>query len=135
MKTTTSIDKAIHHWGEVAPLLRPACSEDEYRDLVAALDRVLDAGGAEEGTALAMLADYLGNRVAEWEERDRMPPAASGVEMLRHLMREHGLRQSDLTELGSQGVVSEILNGRRELNLRQVRALAARFGVPAQWFL
>ncbi len=30
-----------------------------------------------------------------------------------YLMEEHGLRQSDLPEIGSQGVVSEILNGKR----------------------
>jgi HTH-type transcriptional regulator/antitoxin HigA len=38
-------------------------------------------------------------------------------------------------EIGSQGVVSEILTGKRELNLRQVRALGERFGVSAATFL
>jgi len=50
-------------------------------------------------------------------------------------MGEHGLRQSNLPEIGSQSVVTEVLSGRRELNLRQIRALAARFGVPEQVFL
>jgi HTH-type transcriptional regulator/antitoxin HigA len=31
-------------------------------------------------------------------------------------------------------VVSEVLNGRRELNVRQIRALAARFGVATSVF-
>ena len=57
-----------------------------------------------------------------------MPPV-SGVDVLRYLMEEHDLRQSDLPEVGSQGVVSEILGGKRELNVRQIRALAERFGV------
>lgn len=48
---------------------------------------------------------------------------------------EHGLRPSDLTEVGSQGVVSEILTGKRELKLRQVRALAARFSVSPAPFV
>jgi HTH-type transcriptional regulator/antitoxin HigA len=50
-------------------------------------------------------------------------------------MAQHGLRQADLPEIGSQGVVSEILAGRRELNLRQVRALAERFGVSPATFI
>ncbi|MCD8517956.1 MAG: helix-turn-helix domain-containing protein [Burkholderiaceae bacterium] len=50
-------------------------------------------------------------------------------------MQQHGLKQKDLPEVGSQGVVSEILSGRRELNVRQVRALAKRFGVSAKTFL
>jgi HTH-type transcriptional regulator/antitoxin HigA len=50
-------------------------------------------------------------------------------------MDEHNLRQSDLPEVGSQGVVSEILSGKRELNVRQIRALAARFGVSPAVFV
>jgi HTH-type transcriptional regulator/antitoxin HigA len=50
-------------------------------------------------------------------------------------MDQHGLRQADLPEVGSQGVVSEVLAGRRELNTRQIRALAKRFKVGAGTFL
>ena len=50
-------------------------------------------------------------------------------------MAEHDLRQADLPEVGSQGVVSEILSGKRELNVRQIRALAGRFGVSAAVFV
>ena len=50
-------------------------------------------------------------------------------------MDVHGLRQSDLPEIGAQSVVSAILAGRRSLNVRQVKALAARFGIPAANFL
>ena len=62
-------------------------------------------------------------------------PKACGVEVLRYLMEEHGLRQADLPEIGSQGVVSEILSGKRELNLRQIRELAKRFHVSPAVFV
>jgi HTH-type transcriptional regulator/antitoxin HigA len=55
--------------------------------------------------------------------------------MLKYLMEPHGVRQADLAEIGSQGVVSEILSGKRQLNLRQIRALAARFHVLPSVFL
>lgn len=55
--------------------------------------------------------------------------------MLRFLMEEHDLAQSDLSEVGSQGIVSEILNGKRELNVRQIRALAKRFHVSPAAFI
>ncbi|MCE7920859.1 MAG: hypothetical protein DCC59_16705 [Chloroflexi bacterium] len=45
------------------------------------------------------------------------------------------MRAADLAEIGSQGVVSEILNGKRELNVRQIRALAERFNVSAAVFV
>jgi len=50
-------------------------------------------------------------------------------------VEKHGLKQSDLREIGSQGVVSEILNGKRDLNLRQIRALSKRFGVSTATFV
>jgi hypothetical protein len=45
------------------------------------------------------------------------------------------LVDSDLPEIGSQGVVSETLAGNRELNLRQVRALSESFAVSAATFV
>jgi HTH-type transcriptional regulator/antitoxin HigA len=131
----THINDAITHWPHVAPLLQPARTEAEYEALVEALDAVLDAGGADESHPMARLADYLGDLVAQWEERDLMPDSATPLEVLRFLMAQHGLKQVDLPEIGSQGVVSEIMHGKRTLNLRQARALAERFGVSAQVFL
>ncbi|MFQ5787607.1 MAG: hypothetical protein ACE5H1_06455 [Thermodesulfobacteriota bacterium] len=32
------------------------------------------------------------------------------------MIEEHGLKQNDLKEIGSQGVVSEIMSGKRNLN-------------------
>ena len=64
--------------------------------------------------------------------------SASGAKpgaVLKFLMREHGLRQSDLPEIGSQGVVSEVLAGKRDLNARQIKRLAKRFGVSPAVFI
>jgi len=56
--------------------------------------------------------------------------------VLRAMMDQQGLTQSELAqEPGSQGVVSEILSGKRETNLRQMRALAVRFSVPVTAFV
>ncbi len=62
-------------------------------------------------------------------------PASSGVDTLHFFMEEYGLTQSDLPEVGSQGVVSEILSGKRELNVRQIRVLAKRFHVSPAVFI
>ncbi len=69
-------------------------------------------------------------------EAEHVPiPAAKPADVLRFLMREHDLRQSDLTEIGSQGVVSEVLTGKRELNARQIKRLAKRFNVSQAVFV
>ncbi|MDO9011487.1 MAG: transcriptional regulator [Gallionella sp.] len=129
------LEIAMQHWSYVAPLLQPARNEQEYADLVEALDAALDAGGADQAHPLARLADYLGELVAEYEAKDEMPPAATGAEALRYLMQRDNLRQSGLPELGSQGVVSELLSGRRDFNARQAKAMAERFGISAALFL
>jgi HTH-type transcriptional regulator / antitoxin HigA len=52
------------------------------------------------------------------------------------LMAQNSLKQSDLIrEIGSQSVVSEVLNGKRIVNGRQAKALAARFAVSSDLFL
>ena len=51
-------------------------------------------------------------------------------------MEQQSLKQTDLSgEIGGQSVVSDILNGKREINARQAKALGARFGVSAAAFL
>ena len=128
------LDVALAHWGYIAPLLTPPETETEYRALVESLDAVLDAGGADESHPLAGLAAMVGDLIAAYEQTHYpMPRAMSGVEALQFLMKRDDLRQSDLPEIGNQAKVSEILSGKRTLNLRQVRLLAARFGVP--WIL
>ena len=116
--------------------MRPLRNERDYKAAVRAMDELLDAGGADEAHPLADLVALVGEFVDEYEKRkNRVLPEATGVEALRFLMEQHGLRQSDLPEIGSQGVVSEILSGKRELNARQIRALAERFDVGASVFL
>lgn len=131
----TRLDTALAHWDYVAPLLTPPDSDADYQALVEALDAILDAGGADEAHPLAGLAALVGDLVADYEARRYpMPDAMSAVETLAFLMAQHGLRQSDLPEIGNQAKVSEILAGKRTINLRQATALARRFGVQIEVF-
>ena len=56
MTLNERVDEAIRHWPHVAPLLTPVRDRADYEALVAALDRVLDAGGAEEDRPLGRRA-------------------------------------------------------------------------------
>jgi HTH-type transcriptional regulator/antitoxin HigA len=110
-------------------------SEKDYRKAVAILDEILDEIGEDEEHPLADLAEALALFIHSYEESHAKIPEAGGPEILKSLMKEHGLTQSDLPEIGSQGVVSEILSGARELNVRQIRRLAKRFGVSPAVFV
>lgn len=122
------------HWAPIAPILSIR-NEREYAQAVKRMHHLVDEIGDDERHPLYGLLDTLGTVIHAYEEVHHAMPAVNGVQMLRYLMEEHGLKQADLSEIGSQGVVSEILNGRRELNTRQIRALAKRFGVSPAVFL
>lgn len=124
----------LDHWAALEPILTIR-NEDEYDRAVATLNELLDEIGTDEEHPLYGLLDTLGTMIAAYEDANLELPEASGGETLAYLMEEHGLRQSDLPEVGSQGVVSEILSGKRELNMRQIRALAERFGVSPAVFI
>lgn len=123
-----------HHWATIRPLLTIR-NEREYDAAVKRLNDLLDEIGTNERHPLYGLLDTLGTLIHAYEEKHQPMPNASSTDMLRHFMEEHGLAQSDLSELGSQGVVSEILSGKRELNVRQIRALAKRFHVSPAVFV
>jgi HTH-type transcriptional regulator/antitoxin HigA len=129
------IKQAAEHWRFVSPLLRKPKNETDYDLLVTSLDELLDLIGDDESNPLASLAAIIGDLIEAYDHEHRPIPVASGVDVLRYLMREHGLSQSELPGVGAQSVVSEILSGKRRLNLRQIRWLAERFGVSLDTFI
>ena len=69
------------------------------------------------------------------KEHEGISEVAKPVDVLAFLMEQHGLKQADLPEIGAQSVVSDVLGGKRLLNLRQVSALSKRFGISADAFI
>ena len=127
-------EDAQRHWAAISPLLSIR-SEEDYDLAVERLNNLLDEVGTDESHPLYTLLDTLGTLIHAYEEQHYPMPECSGVDVLRFLMDEHGLTQSDLSEVGSQGVLSDILRGKRVLNVRQIRALAKRFQVSPAVFV
>ena len=103
---------------------------------IAHLDSLLAVGAEQEGHPLSGLVDILSDQIERYEsERFAGYGKATGLDALKFMMAEHGLTQAGLREVGTQGVVSEILAGKRKLNLRQAKALAKRFHVGLEVFV
>jgi len=109
--------------------------DDGYARMVKLADTLIDSGLARDGGELSELFAWISGLISDYDEIHHRLPLASPIDMLRFFMEQHGLNQSNLPEIGSQGVVSEILAGRRMLNARQIAALVARFGVSADVFI
>ena len=108
-------------------------NEQDYDRAVERLNTLLDEVGTDERHPLYSLLDTLGTVLHAWEEQHHAMPEFGGSDVLRFFVEEHNLSQ--LPEVSSQGVVSEILSGKRELNVRQIRALSKRFGVSPSVFV
>ena len=133
----TVVAEIISHFQALSSVipLRTIRTEHDYDQAVAALNQLLDAGAANEKHPLADLANTLGALINEYDDVHYPARDISPLAMLRFLMDQNRLTQSGLPEIGTQGVVSEILNGKRDLNVRQIKALSERFHVPPSAFV
>lgn len=82
------------------------------------------------------LVELLTLLIEDFERKSDPVHDATPIEVVRHLMEAHDLRQKDLTDVfGSESIVSEVLRGKRELTKDHIKRLSARFGVsPAVFF-
>jgi len=125
----------IDNFEQTAKFLFVPTNDDEYNRLVELLDELTDIVRDDETHPLINLMDVVGVLIATYESEHVPEPVSDPISVLKYFMAEYNLKQKDLVELGSQGVVSEILSGKRELNVRQIKALSERFNVPASVFV
>jgi HTH-type transcriptional regulator/antitoxin HigA len=130
-----ALKNAIKHWNFIAPLVKRPRNDKEFTCLVTQLDELLDIIGDDENHHLMSLVDFLSHLIASYEEEHHQQSIGKGIDALKFLMASHQLTQSDLPEIASQGVMSEILQGKRLLNLRQIKLLAKRFRVNSSTFI
>ncbi len=73
--------------------------------------------------------------VEDFESRHFPVPEATPLEIIRHLMEAHHLRQKDLIDVfGTESIVSDVLNGKRDLAKEHIRRLSQRFHVSPSVF-
>jgi HTH-type transcriptional regulator / antitoxin HigA len=128
-------DIAIH-WvalHEALGIGSPISDEAQYERVLDFVERIFDDVALDPEHPLGGLVELLADQLREYEDRMHpWPDTSTPATVLASLMDEHGLKQSDLPEVGAQSVVSAVLAGKRALNLRQVKALAKRFSVPLE---
>ena len=122
-------------WPDIQPIFSVPHNKKDYNKLVNLLDSLIDEVGNNENHPLTSLMETIGSLIETYESQYIDEIEGDPVDTLNALMVEHGLKQSDLTEIGSQGVVSEILSGKRQLNVRQIKILSKRFKVSPAVFI
>lgn len=84
----------------------------------------------------AAIYNLLTILIVEYEREQYPDPELEPLEFLKGCMDLHNYKQKDLVGIiGSKGVVSEVLNGKREISRAQAKALGQFFNVNYKNFL
>jgi HTH-type transcriptional regulator/antitoxin HigA len=132
MKTKTlAHDEIPDSYAELVGLFmpRPLHDEVDYRNALAVLDAM--AGfkmNADQEDYFEAIATFVEKYEAEHHaiEQSKMKP----VELIRSLMEDRGMSESDLGRLlGDRSLGHRILRGQRELSKAHIRTLAEYFSL------
>lgn len=139
--TTLSINPEAYGTLLRRHLPQPITSEDENERALAIVQDLMAIAprSPEEDSLLEFLVPLI-----ERFEEEHYSFALDATEgelanprsILLHLMEEHNLKQADLVGvIGSRGVVSEVVNGKRKISKAQASALARLFHVDVGVFI
>jgi HTH-type transcriptional regulator / antitoxin HigA len=134
-KMTRTLDKRAYATllGEVQPKVIESEAENEL--FLTEVENLMALG--EDMTAEQVeLLQLLVCLIEQFEARHYGLPQATPHEVLQEFMQQRGLKQKDLVPLfGSQGIASEVLNGKRSISQTQAKALGGFFQVSPVLFL
>ncbi|NER21547.1 MAG: transcriptional regulator [Symploca sp. SIO1B1] len=110
-------------------------SEDEYNRTLESIEQMMVRGEEltpEENSLLELLSIL----VEIYEDSQLSLEPSSPQDILLHLMDARQLKQSDLVGvIGSKGIVSEIVNGKRSISKAQAKALGEFFHISSSLFI
>lgn len=134
---TISHDNIPETYAELTALVmpRPLHDEVDYRNATEVLDAMagfeMNADQEDYFEAVSTFIEKYESDRHAIEIRDLSP-----VELLRYLMDEHGMSESDLGRLlGDRSLGHRVLTGQRELSKTHIRKLAEHFAVNPKLFL
>ncbi|NJM74115.1 MAG: transcriptional regulator [Scytonema sp. RU_4_4] len=131
---TLTFDQSIYRnlLAEVAPVAIE--TEEEYERVLKVVEQLtFKKNRTTEEQALHKLLVIL---VEAYETQNYPMDQSLPHEILQHIMEASDTRQADLVGIiGSSGVVSEVVNGKRSISKAQAKALADYFKVSPSLFI
>lgn len=110
--------------------IRPIKNDSDHES---ALKRIQALMSAEAGTDEGDELDVLATLVDAYEAKHFPVEMPDPIEAIRFRMEQTGLERKDLEPfIGSRARVSEVLNKRRGLSLKMIRALHKELDIPLE---
>jgi HTH-type transcriptional regulator / antitoxin HigA len=109
-------------------------TEEENEFYLAEVTKLMRLGDVIS-PAQERLLKLLVNLIESFESQHYQIKAATPIDILNELVLDRGLKQKDLVPVfGSQGVASEVLNGKRGISKTQAKSLGEFFQVSPSLF-
>jgi HTH-type transcriptional regulator/antitoxin HigA len=110
--------------------IRTLANEEEYQAALLAVRPYFDCE-PDEGTVEAAHFDALSLLIEEYEDRNYPITRATPVDVIKAVMEANSYTRADLIEIiGSKARVADLLNGRREINLEQIKKISRAWHIP-----
>lgn len=130
--------KAAQNLASIVPLLGGSTSRKDYEAAIKMVEYLVEhePDSPLVNMLTAQIDEYEDNAPEFAEFNARIAAGSHGVSLLRILMDQYELKQTDFEEeIGQRSLVSRILKGERSLTLDHMRNLAKRFNIPVARFV
>lgn len=125
-------------YGQLLADILPAVitSDAEYDRLVAVMNKLAVIPEDRISPEQERLLEMITLLVEKYDEEQYPIPDAPPHEVIQFLMQDRGLRNRDLEPvLGSRGVTSEVIRGKRKPSHTQIKKLAEFFKISPEVFI
>ncbi len=119
-----------------AVLPKPIETGAENERALAVVNQLMTKGEKKLTAEERWLLRLLVCLIEDFEEKAYPISTAEPLAVLKTLMADHELKQSDFALVfGGRSRISDVLAGKRDISKAQAKALAERFNVPADVFI
>jgi len=118
-------------------------TEEDYEFALDLIEHLMTKAEDRDGEPLLRMIDMVADAIEKYENSlesmntflKEVEAGDPGVSTLRVLIDQHNLSYSDLKEeIGSKSLVSQILNGSKNLTRTHIANLAKRFSISPELF-
>ncbi len=120
-------------------VIKPITNEEQFREAGQLIDQLVDADLLEDVQERKRALDILEALTVlaiDFEKKHYSIPKPDPIEAIKQRMEQLDLSQRDVAiYFGGENRVSEVLNGRRSLTLKMIKALHQHLGIPTETLL
>ncbi|HPA36426.1 MAG TPA: helix-turn-helix domain-containing protein [Chitinophagales bacterium] len=114
-------------------IIEPITTKKQYENALEKIELLIDC---KEGSKEEQYLEAISILVHEYEKKQYPILPLDPIESIKYKMQQSGLSQQDIAKyFGGKNRASEVLNGKRKLTLKMVKALYNNLQIPAEVLL